>query len=474
MMIFRLLFICMLLLTARSMHAQNYNALHGSNYSGALGVYNNPSTILNSPYKWDVTVLGLQYQTISNVIKGPNFPFNLMPSATYYMAEGNTKRYADITADLHLLNGRIALDENTAIAFGLNLRDNTQARTTPVNYTDSIKGPRSFLYLNLQNRIIDVDMAHSAWMELYGSYAKTIWNNEVSRFNVGGTLKILRGMSGAFARVREVGIRSDQFNDQTIYRIENGNLRYGYSANHGDGESFNASDFFAQAKNGLAIDLGAEYLIKSQAVASIYDDDVETDYDWKVGFALLDVGWNNYKYSSQSRIAGSLRNEATSLALQEKFKNVTGVSTFNDSVATLVNMFEPLTGNFKVANPMRAVVNIDHYVSGNIFVNGELSANLTSWGKKNYAVRESKFITITPRWETRKLGFFMPIQFNRHGNFWVGGAVKAGPLLLGTHNLLNAFSKNKYLGSGAYLALTIRPFDVNRNARSRYYECPVL
>jgi len=101
-----------------------------------------------------------------------------------------------------------------------------------------------------------------------------------------------------------------------------------------------------------------------------------------------------------------------------------------------------------------------------------LSVNLLPVGKNSYALKETKFLTVTPRWETRKLGFFMPVQFNRHGNFWIGGAVKAGPLLLGTHNLLNLFSKNKFLGSGAYIALTVRPFEMNRDRSGRQYECP--
>jgi hypothetical protein len=127
-----------------------------------------------------------------------------------------------------------------------------------------------------------------------------------------------------------------------------------------------------------------------------------------------------------------------------------------------------------VWNPARAVVNIDRYVSGSIFINGELSFNLVPSGKKSYTAKESKFLTVTPRWETKRLGFFMPIQVNRHGNFWIGGAVKAGPLLLGTHNLLNIFAKNKFLGSGAYIAFTVRPFEMNksRDSRDRQYECP--
>lgn len=469
---YNLRLIWVFILSAGIARAQNYNAIHGSDYSGGLGVYNNPSSILASPYNWDLTVVGFQFQTISNVIKGPNFPFNLGSNATFYVANGNFKRYADLTADLHLLNGRIRLNETSAIAFGLNVRQNTQGKTTSVNYTDSVKGPRSFLLVNEQNGILDLDVSHSAWLEFYGSYAKTIWDQETGRLNGGISLKLTRGMSGGFATAKNVGVVSEQNNDQTIYKIVNGDVKYGYSSNYGDGESFNTADLFRNSKMGFAVDVGAEYVIKSQSVSGVFDDE-NTEYDWKIGFSLLDLGWNTYEHSSQSRHASSLRNDVSSLVLQDKFSATDGIRSFNDSVATIVNNFTPLTGNFKVINPARAVINVDRYVSGNVFINGELSVNLLPEGRKTYVLKESKFLTVTPRWETKKLGFFAPVQVNRHGNFWIGAAVKAGPLLIGTHNLLNVFSKNKFTASGAYIAVTIRPFEEHeRNSRNRQYECP--
>jgi hypothetical protein len=336
-----------------------------------------------------------------------------------------------------------------------------------------VQGPRSFLFLNEQNGTIELGAAHSAWFELYGSYARTIWDQETSRLNGGISLKILRGISGGFASAKNVGVVSEQNNDQTIYKIVNGDIKYGYSSNYGDGESFSAGDLFSNGKMGFAIDLGAEYTIKSQAVGGAFDDESMNEYDWKIGFSLLDLGWTTYQYSPESRRASSLKDDVSSLVLQEKFSTVTGIPSFNDSAATIVDNFAPLSGNFKVMNPARAVVNIDRYVSGNFFVNGELSVNLAPGGNNSYVLKESKFLTLTPRWETRKLGFFAPVQVNRHGNFWIGGALKAGPLLIGTHNLLNIFSKNKFLGSGAYMALTIRPFESHsNNYRSRQYECP--
>lgn len=469
---YRLTLILISMLCAGIVDAQNYNAIHGSDYSGGLGVYNNPSSIVNSPYNWDLTVIGFQFQTNSNIIKGPNFPFSMLPNATFYMANGNFKRYADVTLDLHLLNGRIRLNDNSAVAFGLNVRQNTQGKTSSVNYTDSVKGPRSFLFLNEQNGKIELDVAHSAWLEVYGSYAKTIWDHETSRLNGGVSFKLLRGMSGAYASAKNVGVVSEQNNDQTIYKITNGDVKYGYSSNYGDGQSIAASDLFSNGKIGFAVDLGAEYVIKSQAISSAFDD-VSTEYDWKIGFSLLDLGWTTYEHSSGSRHASSIKDGVSSFVLQEKFSSTSGIPSFNDSVATIVNNFTPVSGNFKVMNPARAVINVDRYLSGNFYLNSELSVNLAPGGSNSYVLKESKFLTVTPRWETKRLGFFAPVQVNRHGSFWIGGALKAGPLLIGTHNLLNILSKNKFLGSGAYMALTIRPFESHkRDSRSRQYECP--
>ena len=40
--------------------AQNYHAIQGSSYAGALGVHNNPAAIVNTPFKWDLVLFGAQ------------------------------------------------------------------------------------------------------------------------------------------------------------------------------------------------------------------------------------------------------------------------------------------------------------------------------------------------------------------------------------------------------------------------------
>ncbi len=452
--------------------AQHYSAIHGSNYSGGLGVYNNPSSIVDAPFKWDLTLFATQFQTITNAVRGPNFPLNLSPNNEYFAATGNYKRFGDVNLNLRLLNTRIAIDNNSAIAFGVNLRSNTQVNTEKVNYNDSVFGPRTFLFYNQDNPELEARATSSSWMEFYLAYARTLYNNETERLNVGASLKILRGMAGGFAELNNIGIEEINDNDRTLYIVAGGTGRYGYSANIGDGSSFTASNLFSGIRTGFSLDLGVEYFIKSQSVSTMFDDESLPDYDWKIGASLLDIGWNSYVHNTANREAAGFIENVDGQILTDKFNGVNDVASFNDTVATLVNQIDSLQGNFKIAMPARAVINVDRYLSGNFYLNTQLSLNLASGRGNNLAVKEPAFLTVTPRWETRKLGFFMPVQVNRHGNFWVGVAVKAGPLLLGTHNLLNAFSKTKYISGGAYIAITIRPINMIRSVTSRQYDCP--
>lgn len=454
-------------------YAQHYNAIHGSNHSGALGVYNNPSSIVTSPYKWDLTIFGTQFQNITDAVTGKNFPLYLSPSSKFKVAEGNFPRKADLISNIRLLNGRYSISRTKAIAFGVNIKTYTQAQTSRVNYNDSVEGARTFLFYNEQNRVLSADMTSSAWAELYLSYAFTLWDQESSRLNVGATLKGLRGMSGLFAEVNNVQIERDALQPDIVTNILQGSAKYGYSTTHGaDLKTFDPVQLFRTSQGGLAVDVGVEYLVKTQAVTTVFDEDDYYDYEWKIGVSLLDLGWNRFLYGHQSRSVSSLKTDISGETLQQKFTSLSDVGSFTDSLETIVDQYSPLSGEFNIINPARAVINVDKYMWGNFYINGELSINLTQGTKDMRAVRESKLLTITPRWEDRKFGFYFPLQVTRYGNFWIGGAIKAGPLLFGTHNLLNAFLGNKKLGGGAYLALTLRPSDFMSGSSDKRNNCP--
>jgi hypothetical protein len=180
--------------------AQDYHAIEGSPYAGSMGVANNPAAILTAPYPWDLTILSLQEQHTTNAVTFTNWSLLSNDTIHYQVTGGNFKRYASFNSNAHLLNLRLSLGRRQAIAFGANLRGYGVARTGPVNYSDTVKNMNQFFNIN-EGTTYNATMVSSSWVELFGTYSRTLWDDEYGRLNGGVTLRVMRGISGAYAQL---------------------------------------------------------------------------------------------------------------------------------------------------------------------------------------------------------------------------------------------------------------------------------
>lgn len=459
--------------------AQDYHAIEGSPYAGAIGVANNPASILSTPYPWDITLFSAQEKNTTNAVTFSNFSLLSRDTIHYHFTGGDYSRYAAFNFNLHLFNMRLALGRKQAIAFGANLRGYTAVRTGAVNYSQGLTNMNQFFNIN-ENTAYNATMVSSSWAELFATYSRTIWDDEYGRFNAGITLRGMRGLSGAYAQLESGSVNRTipPGSAQTIYDLAAGSGRYGYSSNYDYWKSNksteqNIADFLGHTRPGAAVDLGAEYLVKRQAVHIYGDPDNYFDYEWKIGVSLLDVGENVYKYGSQSRVVSQPRTDVSDAGLDEKFDKIKTLAGFNDSLRSIVNSFSALNGFFKVWNPARLVVNIDRPLQDRFALNADLTVNLGGSNKgTRLFTKEITLLAVTPRWETRSLGGYLPVQVTTDGKVWVGGAFKAGPLLLGVHNWSNLFTKTKMANGGLYMALVIKPGKGFSLKEDKKYTCP--
>jgi hypothetical protein len=463
--------------------AQDYQAVKGSPFAGSIGVADNPASILSTPYPWDITVFSTQIKNTTNAISFSDFSYlSQGDTLGYRWANGEKKRYAGIDYNVHLLNVRLDLGKKQAISFGANLRGYTSVSTGKFFYNDSITSINSFLSLN-ENNTFKENLVSSSWLELYGTYSKTILDDERGRLNAGITLKAMRGISGIYAQLNggTVNRSVDNFNGSlTDYSLAAGNAKYGYSANydywHSNQSTYqNLKDFVGHTRGGAAVDIGFEYMVKPQYVKIYGDPDDYYEYVWKFGAALLDFGENMYVYGTQSRSAANPNSNATDLALNNKFDNVGTLAQFNDSLATIVSSISAPSGKFKIWNPTRFEFNVDRMLPEHFAVNVNLTLNMSgvAGSQKRLFTSDFTLLAVTPRWETKSLGAYLPLQVTTEGRVWLGGAFKAGPLLLGLHNWANLFSKNKLQNGGFYLAIVIKPGKGWKIKEEKKYSCPV-
>ena len=471
-----------LLLFFGIVNAQNFHGVQGSSFAGSLGVHNNPASIVNTPYKWDLTLFAFQLKSSTNAFVIKNYSLLSSPAnSVYTLTPGNFSRFSNLNFNAQLLNARIALGRKKAIAFGANIRGHGRANTSDYNFVDTLHNWGDFFKLN-QNQSqnpLSGDLTSSSWLELFGTYSQTIFDDQISRLNAGITVKISRGISGAYTRVRNEGFQTSTSGTENIYTLNKTAVSYSYSSNYDlwkdDKETKqNLKDFLQQTEGGASFEFGVEYLIKSQGVPTIYDGDFYYDYDWKIGASFLDIGISQFKPSPYSYNIGISAGTVNNRMLDEKFYRIESAQAFKDSMVSIATAgAAQIQQKYKIINPARFVLNVDRSLGNDFYVNGELSINLSSLaGKQRLYMKEMNLLTVTPRWETKRWGVYLPIIFNTEKQFWIGGAFKAGPLLLGWHNWANIFAKDKMQNGGGYIALVIRSFDMTPAKSDKRYDCP--
>ena len=459
--------------------AQNYTATNGSSYIGSLNVHNNPSSIVNSPLKWDITLFGLQDKHTTNAVKILKYSLLSNPAnSEYLISNGKFSRHADMNFNLNLLNARFALNKRSSIAFGANLRSYLSLKTSPYNFIDTIVRFGDFFSQNEGAGNMEFDIAASSWAELYATYGQTVFDNEYGRLNAGLTIKLNRGLSGAFANLANGNFIRNGSADPVEYRITTASLDFGYSSNYDHWDSSrhfkeNSKEFFSFTEGGGSFDIGFEYLVKLQSVSTIFDNDPYFDYDWKIGLSLLDIGYGQYHFGKYSTNARNINSNVTDVLLDQAFDStITNLGDFRDSLSNVFNSISNYGGKFRINHPGRLVLNVDKFITESLFLNVDLSVNLSSIPEgPNKSVKDINLLTLTPRWETRKKGFYLPIYYNHRNQLWIGGATRLGPLLFGIHNLNNLFSKKKIQRGGGYLAIILKAKNFTGNKTDKRLDC---
>ncbi|MBK5271448.1 MAG: hypothetical protein JJE22_10585, partial [Bacteroidia bacterium] len=454
----RIFFTTILIITIHCLHAQDYRAINGSSYTGSLSAANNPASIVHVPSAWEITPMAIQFKESTNslIIDSLSFVSN-WKNVNVKLKNGTFKHFLMVNQDLRLFNTRIRLNSNSAIAFGISGRSYLSAKTSRLNGQDTIGSLREFMGINLNNTPVSGQTRGQMWAEFYGTYARTIFKYPNAVLNAGITVKVNSGLAGGFMTASGFEDIPGTVNNKPGYYLTNGNLDYGYSSNMDVLDTSTTyqnarKDFFRKTFSTIGISLGAEYIIPQGE-----GDDNGYGYTLKIGASLLDLGNNNFQYSEFSRSAVLNKSNVSDSLIETSTDNTNSPSAFADTLQSIAGSTSTPTGNFKIFQPARLVINVDKQIARNFFINADLTVPLTVFlGKKKLYVRDMNFFSLTPRFETKGFGIYLPTSLNTKMHFWIGGALRAGPLLFGVHNLANILSKNKLQDGGAYLAFTFR------------------
>ncbi|MBI3501381.1 MAG: hypothetical protein HY063_06265 [Bacteroidetes bacterium] len=443
-----------------SASAQHYLGIANSAFAGVNGIDVNPASIVGSPRKWDVTIIGINAEVANNFLGITKGGRKILMSSNTGDFDNNTDlkttraKTISVFAGVNLmLPSFMFIRSKHKDAFAFTCRSRIYANIDGIpaelgtyamnNGEDStfFQQDRSAKYISAQAMV---------WNEYGITYGKTIRESSNERLNVAGRLKYLQGFYSAYLFTKEVNYKyfhNDSTSGDSI-SLESSLVHWGYSPNLS-----NTSQGFKLSTGGkpaFALDAGATYefhplttvhtRLKSEGKTS----PMQHEYKYKLGFSIQDLGWIKFRKPDNVRDFQPDFNKTV---------NISNIASLGDSIKAAYEIKEN-DKKYRMQLPTLISAQGDYYAGRNIYVNSTFNYafQFKRWESK---IHEVTCFSITPRWDWKWLGVYFPVSYNKYTAVRAGATVRIGPLIAGTADLLPLITKKNLRGADFHFMLKV-------------------
>ena len=480
-----LLFLTILSIT--QIKAQDYLGFNQSNYAGVTGVYQQPASIADSRMKFDMTLVGTNIYAYNNYISMKHDALNKTASwgtimkntdkIDQYFPSFNDPKFSENYLS-EKLNGKdksvyvanrisgpsfmVNINRKNAIAFSSSVRnyvniDGVSPDLAKLAFNE-FKYP-SLWVTNLQNKNLSVQ--EMSWAEYGLTFAHVFKEDNEHYFKAGLTVKLLQGIQSAYVFVKDLNYNFQTKDTVSFFKSD---VSYGHSDNFnfenqqfGGGNSGTNVFDFSQGKPGIGFDFGAVYEWRPDYKKYKYDMDGEKDlwrkdknkYKLKVGISITDLGSIKFTKGATS---GNF-NADVGLWNLKPIEPKT-IKELDDTLHGRFNGARGAGQTYRMNLPTAFSMQIDYNIWKDFYVN--LTPFIAMQFKNNETkVHDISSIALTPRWDHKWFGVFIPVQYSFLNGFRTGAAVRLGPLVLGTTNLGPLVGKKNIYGVDMYVMLKV-------------------
>ncbi|MBN8703589.1 MAG: OmpA family protein [Bacteroidetes bacterium] len=455
------LFFLLVILTT-SIKSQDFLGYINSNYSGVNGINLNPASIADSRYKVDVNLIGASGYLYNNYVgmlsdafkEEGAFDDTLFKVNYLRLKETDKSKSLFLRNNFELPSVMVSITPKDAIGFSWRIRnyiniDGVEQEMADLIYND-------FSMNNLYNKSISNERLSAqfmSWSEVGFSYARVLLDKERNFMKAGVRAKIIRGIAGGYLFVDNLNYKIK--NNDTI-SIENTTVRYGVSDNldfSGEGNiKFGSS-------RSLGLDVGFVYEYRPNWKKYRYEMDGDTNlvrrdknkYKLRLGLSILDIGGVKFTKSSTS---SDYYANVSNMALSEL--DVEDTDELSDSLA---GIFQPISSSstFKMNLPTAICAQIDYNIYKDFYIN--FTPYIAFKYKKNEnKVHDFTTISITPRWDHKWFGVFLPVSHNGLTGTNLGVSFRLGPVIFGTTDVLPIIGTRDIYGVDFHLTTKIPIF----------------
>lgn len=450
----KFIFTGLILLSSFYAKAQSYVGFLTDNYSGVTSTIANPANIVDSRYKTDINLVGL------NLVAGNDYygldvlaaikdDYDFDLDANKSPSENNNIILSlDVMGPSFMFN----LNKKSSIALFTRARSIVNINEINGNTIDALDNDDTNDFVVNEG---DFNMFGQAWAEFGLTYARILMNNEQHFLKGGLSLKYLQGGGSGYVRGKNVTVDFDEDGTdlgggETAGSFDStGELSFGRFDNF-DNDDF---DYELPEANGLGLDLGFVYewrpnhadYTKTNASGETYSLKNKNKYKLKLGVSITDLGSINYKEGEED-----VYDITNSNISEDDYDNADDIEDFLNSIYTLT---ESNTG-YKTKLPTAIHFNADWSFTKNLYLNFNSDFSLVKKGAEN-ASRIPNITSLTPRYESRLFSLYIPLSVIENNGFQAGAGLRLGVLYLGSASILSVLTNDDTKGADFYLGSKI-------------------
>jgi hypothetical protein len=440
------------LLSSLSSTAQDFPGYRAGNYSGVNGVFFNPANIADSRYRWDVNLVSVNMLAGNNQASfklkdiGKTFNTDSLENQLYGKNAGITsgKMSVNIVGPSFMFNA----GKKTAIAITTRARvmadvqdiDGKLLQKLLDDYSTDMQLP--YTLSSAKNMRVNMN----AWTEFGASVGQVLIDKNEHFLKGGITLKYLAGVANRYFQINNFNatINDDLVNKDAYLSNTTGRIGMGFGGARF--EDFEVSDLTSFDSKGFGTDIGFVYEYRPDHAKYRVNDNYDwrrdlNKYKFRVGIALLDVGSIKYKRDTKRSgaydldVKGAERLSLTEVGNQD-------LDEYKKYFDTRPQYFIPVPGsadeNYKVGLPTTLQVDVDYHLSRGFYINAAGQFSLVNGDSKPYNSQYWNSFTITPRYEGRSFGCYLPINYNELTKLNAGISLRYGPVFIGSGSVLTA------------------------------------
>lgn len=441
-------------------YSQDFLPFTTSNYAGITGVHQQPASIADSRYKFDMTIAGVDF-SFGNSYLGAD-PYLLWHPGVAD-DDGFKEKYihenSDDATQSAFMNFRLVpisfmfnLSDKDALAFSSSTRLMLNVDDVSTEFAKIIYEGDSYQdYLNKPVSNANFSIQANAWVDYGITYARVLVDKGEHFLKAGATVKLVQGLGSAYFFAKEL---SYNFLANDSVSIFHSKINYGASENF-DG-LFDEGDFSMDKLNyrfaanpSLGLDLGFVYEYRPSWESYKYDLDGKTNlwrqdqnkYLFRIGLSILDIGSVKYK-------RGPLSNDFTADISNWNFTEQNFGSNYTDWMTTLRDTLDFLFDNsvadlYKMNLPTAISLQADVRISNGLYFHVSPYIALNRGSRDVNKLHYLTTWNFVPRFEGKYLGISLPIQYTSYKQMNVGAGVRLGPLWMGSTNIISILAGKK-------------------------------